>query len=220
MEVLIFIDGKNFEQGVINLSKKRSEFRFVDFHKIKNFIIEYLKNNPQYKDIPLSLVRTYFYTGEYTESLIRKVEKQLEKNVGNEKLKGLLEDVKRKYRIQSNFIKFSKSYYFFELRLKPLQFSTSNFSIFQKGVDVQIASDLVDFTHKNIYDIAVILSGDVDLLESIKIAKGMGKQIIIFGDSNVTAEDMKRYSDMFVDIGRFSGEQLDKFSHVPPFKKS
>ena len=96
-----------------------------------------------------------------------------------------------------------------------MQFSPSELKVFQKGVDVQLAVDLVDFTHKDIFDIAVVLSGDIDLLESVKTSKGMGKQIIIFGDSRVIAEEMKKYSDMFVDIGRFTKEELDKFTHIP-----
>ena len=62
MKVLILIDAKNFEQGVINASKRRNEFRFIDFHKVKNFVLEYLKNNPQYENIQLSLLRNYLYT--------------------------------------------------------------------------------------------------------------------------------------------------------------
>jgi len=234
------------EQGVINASKRRNEFRFIDFHKVKNFVLEYLKNNPQYENIQLSLLRNYLYTdktvdynterkvlsvrenrtkciiiigflytGEYTNSLIEKIEKQSEKDKYNKKLKELLDHSKKKYAIQKNFIKFSKSYYFFELRLKPLQFSSIDYAVFQKGVDVQLASDLVDFTHKNIYDISVLLSGDVDLLESIKIVKGMGKHIIIFSDANITAEEMKRHADLFIDMGRFSEEQLNRFTHIP-----
>jgi uncharacterized protein (TIGR00288 family) len=86
--------------------------------------------------------------------------------------------------------------------------------VLQKGVDVQLAVDLVDFTHKDMFDIAVIFSGDIDLLESIKTAKGMGKQIIIMGNSSVTAEEMKRQADLFIDVGRFDEEQLNKFTHI------
>lgn len=215
MRVLVLIDAKNFEQGIINLSKKRNEFRFVDFHKIKNFILSYLQNNPQYEKNNLSIVRVYFYTGEYTNSLIENIERHFEKDKENKRLRELLEYCKKKHKIQKNFVKFSKSYYFFELKLKPLQFNLSDYAVFQKGVDVQIASDLVDFTYKNIYDICVLLSGDVDLLESVKITKSTGKHVIIFGDSSVTAEEMKKYSDMFVDISRFTEEQLNKFTHIP-----
>ncbi|MBU4086431.1 MAG: NYN domain-containing protein, partial [Nanoarchaeota archaeon] len=87
--------------------------------------------------------------------------------------------------------------------------------IFQKGVDVQLASDLVDFTHKNVFDVAVILSGDIDLLESIKIAKGMGKQVVIVGDRSVTAEEMKKIADLYADIGKLEKAELNKFTHVP-----
>jgi uncharacterized LabA/DUF88 family protein len=220
MRVLILIDEKNFEQSVFSLSRERGEFRFIDFNKIKNFILEYLNNNMQYKNCDLTHVRTYLYTGEYTDNLIQKIEKSINQNLDKEEyIKELLLKSKKEQEKQKVFFKFAKSYFFFEIKSKPLQFSPSELKIFQKGVDVQLAVDLVDFTHKNIFDIAVVLSGDIDLLESVKTSKGMGKQIIIFGDSRVIAEEMKKYSDMFIDIGRFSKEELDKFTHIPEKNK-
>ena len=214
MKVIILIDAKNFERGVYSLCERRKEFRFIDFHKLNKFIIEYLSNNPQYKNILLQHIRTYFYSGEYTENLIRKIDKFLKENPSKANhVSILLDKCKREYKKQSNFLKFTKNYLFFEVKLKPLQFSPNDLRVLQKGVDVQLAVDLVDFTHKNVYDIGVVLSGDIDLLESIKTAKGMGKQIIIIGNSNTTAEEMKRYADLFIDIGRFNEEQLNKFTH-------
>lgn len=215
MKVLILIDAKNFEQGLIELSKERNEFRYVDFYKLNNFIIDYLKNNLQYKNCQLNHLRTYLYTGEYTDKLIEKITKYCEQNPQkNEVLSKILEKCLKEQEKQKTFFSYAKNYYFFEIKTKPLQFSYSNLRIMQKGVDVQLAVDLVDFTHKNIFDIAVILSGDIDLLESIKTTKSMGKQIIIMGNSSVTAEEMKRESDMFIDIRRFTDEQINKFSHV------
>ncbi len=120
---------------------------------------------------------------------------------------------------QVNFFKLAKNYYFFEVRAKPLQLSYSDLKIVQKGVDVQLAVDLVDFAHKNIFDVAVVLSGDIDLLESVKAVKNMGKQVILLGDKESIAEEMKKYADFLIDISRFTGEQLDAFSHVPKIKK-
>jgi uncharacterized LabA/DUF88 family protein len=215
MRVIILIDAKNFEKSVYSLSIKRKEFRYIDFYKLNTFILEYLVNNQQYKNNLLQHLRTYFYTGEYTENLIRKIEKYAEGNPQKREItKELLEKCKKEYEKQSNFFKYAKNYLFFEIKLKPLQFSPNGLRVLQKGVDVQLAVDLVDFTHKNIFDIAVILSGDIDLIESIKTAKGMGKQIIIMGNSGVTAEEMKRYADLFIDIGRFTDEQLNKFTHI------
>ncbi len=219
MKVLILIDAKNFENGVVNLSKKRKEFRFVDWYKLNVFIIDYLKKNLQYKDCDLKHIRTYFYTGEFTDKLIQKVEKYFGDNPESVEVKDLIERLKKDKEKQENFFKIAKNYYFFEIKTKPLQFSYSDKKIFQKGVDVQLAVDLVDFAHKNVYGVAVLLSGDIDLLESITNAKSMGKQIIIFGDESVTAEEIKRYSDMFIDIGRFDEEQLNKFTHILEIKK-
>jgi uncharacterized LabA/DUF88 family protein len=216
MRVLILIDEKNFEQGVFNIANRIKEFRFVDFYKLNNFMMNYLRKNLQYKDCSLTHLRTYFYTGEFTDKLIERIQSSLEKNnEKKEEIINLLEKCKKNQKIQEEFFKRAKSYYFFEVRSKPLQFSPSDIKIFQKGVDVQLAADLVDFTHKNVYDIAIILSGDIDLLESIKIAKGMGKQIIIVGDRSVTAEEMKEIADLYVDLGKLEKEDLNKLTHTP-----
>lgn len=215
MKVLIFIDSKNFERGINNLSEKQKIFRYVDYYKINKFILDYLNNNPQYSNITLSHLRTYLYTGEFTDKLIQKIEKYCDLNSEkNILLKNLLEKCKKEQQIQIEFFRRAKSYYFFEIRAKPLQFSPSDTRVFQKGVDVQLAVDLVDFTHKNLFDVAVILSGDIDLLESIKTTKSLGKHVILFGDTSVTAEEMKREADIFIDVGRFTEEQLNKFTHV------
>jgi|SRR3989344_3107177 len=215
MKVLILIDAKNFEQGVFSLSETRKEFRFIDFYKVSNFIVQYLRNNSQYRECELKHLRTYFYTGEFTDKLIDKIQRTLDKsNKNKETIEKILEKAKRGREKQTKFFKIAKDYYFFEIRSKPLQFSQSDLKILQKGVDVQLATDLVDFTHKNIFDIVVILSGDIDLLESIKIAKNYGKQVIIFGNEEVTAEEMKKYADLFINVNRFTNEQLDKFTHV------
>jgi len=86
--------------------------------------------------------------------------------------------------------------------------------IFQKGVDVQLAVDLVEFAYKNTFDIAVILSGDIDLIESVRTTKNLGKHVIIFGDESVTSIEMRREADMYINLGRFNTEQLNQISHI------
>ena len=43
------------------------------------FVIEYLKNNLQYKDCNIQHLRTYYYTGRFTENLISRMEYVLQK---------------------------------------------------------------------------------------------------------------------------------------------
>lgn len=219
MKVVIFVDARNFEQGFYSLCRKREEFRYIDFYKINSFIMKYLGANFQYTQAFLHHVRTYFYTGEFTDNLIKKIEKFAAGVVNKEEIEKMLTKAKKDYEKQSMFFRLAKNYYFFEIKTKPLQFSPSERKIAQKGVDVQLAVDLVDFSHKDVFDIAVVLSGDIDLLESIKTVKNMGKQVIIFGENETTADEMKKYADLFVDIGRFTTEQLNAFSHIPQIKR-
>ena len=56
---------------------------------------------------------------------------------------------------------------FTQLKTTPLKHTAGY--IHQKGVDVLISTDLVNLAHCNAYDIAIVLGGDADLLESIKL---------------------------------------------------
>ena len=46
----------------------------------------------------------------------------------------------------------------------------------EKAVDVKLASDMI--TLKDIYDIAVIVSGDQDYVPAVEIVKDAGKQVV------------------------------------------
>lgn len=222
MKIIILIDGDNFTNGLINVAKAKGQFRYVDYYKINKFVIEYLKNNLQYKGCNLYHLRTYYYTGRFTENLISRMEKAFlnEKEESKKaQLKIVIEKAKKSKKIQTEFLKLARDYYFFEIRDKPLQFSPSTFKIFQKGVDVQLAVDLVEFAYKNTFDIAVILSGDIDLIESVRTTKNLGKHVIIFGDESVTSVEMRRDADMFINLGRLDDAQLDKISHIKPQNK-
>lgn len=213
MKVAIFVDSENFRASISCISKERKQDRYIDWHKINLFVLDYLSNNPQFNNEKLSHIRTYVYTGEYTDHLIKRIEDAIKNEPKNENLKRILESAKHNRQGQIDFYKKASSYYFFEIRKKPLQFTASK-GIFQKGVDVQIAVDLVSFAHQNIYDVAVLFSGDIDLLESLRTIKNLGKQIIIFSHYKNIAVEMKREADMYINFQNLSDKQLDGISHI------
>lgn len=47
----------------------------------------------------------------------------------------------------------------------------------EKGSDVNLATHLVHDAHRNLFDAAVIVSNDSDLLEAVKIVKRLGRQV-------------------------------------------
>ena len=47
-----------------------------------------------------------------------------------------------------------------------------------KGDDVHLASDLIKGSYENLYDVAIVVSGDEDFVPAIKIVKSNNKKVI------------------------------------------
>ena len=82
-----------------------------------------------------------------------------------------------KYEEQINYLReiLSNADYEIKLgRMKKLQDGTFR----QKGVDVQIAIDMLTKAYLNHYDIAILVGGDDDFLDVVKAVKDTGKRVI------------------------------------------
>lgn len=207
--VMIFYDLENLRKGL----SKRDDKRKYDIGKIQYLLIKLLKTMLKYDCSNEDLIRTYAYTGEYSENILDRIKKDMER-AATEKdkkhLERLLDHSVRALEGQQGFIKRSERFNFFELRSYPLKYE--NGQVFQKGVDVQLAVDLVSNAYKNNFDIAIICSGDVDLLESLKIVKSLGKRIILFSHSQLTSRNMLKEADYFIDIQNLKEEDLNEIS--------
>ena len=216
MKILIFVDDSNFKANIKCINEERKQDRVIDYHKIHRFVLEYLLQNPQYNNEKLTHIRTYIYTGEYTDALFQRIKHTITNETNptkKSKFEYLLSETERFREGQKKFLEKAATFNFFEIRKKPLQFTQSK-GVFQKGVDVQLAVDLVSNAYLNNYDIAALFSGDIDLLESLKLIKNLGKQIIIFSHYRNVAKEMVRESDLLVDFQKLDNPILDKFTHI------
>ena len=220
MKIMIFTDHSNFFKSIFSLKKSRNQDRWLEYQKLNNFVINYLSKIPQYKKENLFHVRTYYYDGEYTDTLISKIKNHLEKLIRtpeDDEEKALVQErldkAERRIIAQKKEMDKMNSYYFIEAKLKPLQYSHKN-GVFQKGVDVQLAVDLVSNAYLNNYDVAVLFSGDIDLYESVKLVKTLGKQVVIFSHNSLMAKGMIKICDSYKDIHRLKDTQLDEFTHI------
>ncbi len=65
----------------------------------------------------------------------------------------------------------------------------------EKGVDVMMATDIVVGAFRDIYDTAIVVSGDGDFYPAMQVAKDLGKHIeVVAFDSNLSPE-AKRVAD-------------------------
>jgi uncharacterized LabA/DUF88 family protein len=65
----------------------------------------------------------------------------------------------------------------------------------EKGVDIMLATDLVDFAWNNLYDVAILVSGDADFVYAIHAVKNRGKHVEIAYFDNSISRDLWNMAD-------------------------
>lgn len=59
----------------------------------------------------------------------------------------------------------------------------------EKGIDIMLATDLLHFGWNNLYDVAILVSGDGDFAYALQAAKNMGKHVeVAYFESNVSKD--------------------------------
>lgn len=212
MKVMIFVDKENFRQSLWRIDKRRQE----KLSGLSKFIMEVLNTELEWDKYIPRLIRSYVYTGEYTDTTIDKIERDLKKQKNPEERAYLNEllnkSLSRQEGQESAFEAIRSNSSFLEIRAKPLQYAKGR--VFQKGVDVQLAVDLVSHAYINSYDVAVVCSGDVDLIESIRLVKNLGKKVIVFSHPYTTASQILKDCDYYIDLSKIGGEKLNEISHL------
>lgn len=80
-----------------------------------------------------------------------------------------------KYKKQQKFFEWLKKTPYLELRLGRLVNRSGVFM--EKGVDVHIAIDMLTLAWNNVYDTAILITGDGDFVEAVKSVKERGKHV-------------------------------------------
>lgn len=94
-----------------------------------------------------------------------------------------------------------------EIKLGYLLMSSGVFH--EKGVDVQIAVDLVRGSIKNEFDICYLISSDTDLLPAIETAKEEGKQVVYVGFDNLVSRALMNNCSRYLILKK---EQVLKYA--------
>jgi uncharacterized LabA/DUF88 family protein len=70
----------------------------------------------------------------------------------------------------------------------------------EKGVDVALVTDLLGMAFRNVYDTAILVSGDRDLGGAVEEVKRLGKRVEIASFQHAIAEEMKMLADHFISL--------------------
>jgi len=174
--ISIFIDGGNFHHLAIKkIGITENEFNFesfVDFLKENNTISENGKR---------------FYIGtvrekEGDEASKKSMAKQTSLFAELKKYQWKLRTSKLKTRTETITVDHRMQEYkrIQKIRIKEIVYERKR----EKGIDVMLATDLIVGAVEDVYDIAIIISSDADLIPAIKwVRETKNKQIIYIGFS-------------------------------------
>ncbi len=126
---------------------------------------------------------------------------------------------------QINFFKKINRNPFIDLRTTLLK--QSDGEIYQKGVDIKLATDLINLAHSDSYDIALILGGDTDFIECVKFVKENFSKVVIVVGSYIKGDpllsnigDLKKVVTHFLNLQEdFTKEEIKAMSDLRRFKE-
>ena len=92
-------------------------------------------------------------------------------------------------------------------RLKKIRSQGKNLRV-EKGVDVKIASDMIDLCLvRDICDVCILISGDADFIPAMKVIKGQGKEVITASVGKGYSRDLRSGDFRYIVLKR---NDLDK----------
>jgi uncharacterized LabA/DUF88 family protein len=106
------------------------------------------------------------------------------------------------YKQQQSFFNGIKAIPYTELRLGRLVYTNwPSVPPYEKGTDVQLATDMITHSYKGNYDVAILVAGDNDFAGAVQAVKDNGKhvEVALFGKAG-TSQELRSSSDMVIDI--------------------
>ncbi len=114
---------------------------------------------------------------------------------------GFKEEPER-YHDQQKFFASVNAIPYSELRLGRLvYFNWPNSPPYEKGVDIQLATDMITHSFKGNYDVAVLVAGDNDYVGALQSVKDNGKhvEVALFGKEQ-TSRQLRTVADRVITI--------------------
>jgi len=130
---------------------------------------------------------------------------------------GMKEEPER-YRHQQVFFNGVNSIPYTELRLGRLVYTNwPNVPPYEKGIDVQLTTDMLTHGFKNNYDVAILVAGDNDYVGALQAVKDNGKhvEVALFGREG-SSYQLRRVADKIIAInsrflkGCWKSQQVNK----------
>ncbi|HEX6904474.1 MAG TPA: NYN domain-containing protein [Thermoanaerobaculia bacterium] len=121
------------------------------------------------------LIRTYYYN-----AMVRR------------------EDSEERYKAQQRFLDHLRQVAYLDVRLGRLERRGN--TVVEKGIDVRVATDMLWQAHNNVYDTAILVSGDADYVPAVEAVKAIGKHVEVAFVNQGRSMALQQAADRFVPL--------------------
>jgi len=163
VRVMIFYDGNYFKQGQLyfRYHENRGWFSLPELHSIFE---KYVAAKAKTSTDVTKVVAAHYYDGRTTTNVATP------------------DQLERERDFEHALIDAGIVPHYLAVSEKPVPGSSPDevkYQLAQKGVDVQLALDVLDFAHSNRYDVAVLVTGDADFVPLVRRITSLGKQALL-----------------------------------------
>lgn len=120
------------------------------------------------------------------------------------------------YASQQRFLSFVRNHRKGELCLGRFEADPETGKLREKGVDVRLAVDVVRLAAQNRYDVAIIISGDGDLVPAVETVKEIYGKRVEVAIPPVDAYHMRQAADSYAEI---TSEVFEQMRIQPPAER-
>jgi uncharacterized LabA/DUF88 family protein len=158
----------------------------------------FIDGSNMYHSLKAYFKRTDIDLGCFNEKILEK--RRLVRMYYYNAVVGKVEEPER-FKDQEKYFKSVAAIPYTELRLGRLVYTNAwpSSPPFEKGVDVQLATDMITHAFKNNYDVAILVAGDNDYVGAIQAVKDNGKhvEVALFGQER-TSRQLRDVADRVI----------------------
>ena len=162
-------------------------------------VIIFIDGSNLYHSLKNHFYRTDLDIGKFCQNLLRR--RQLIRIYYYNARVGIKEEPER-YKQQQAFFASVNAIPYSELRLGRLVYTNwPTVPPYEKGTDVQLATDMITHNFKGNYDVAILVAGDNDYVGAVQAVKDNGKhvEIALFGKQG-TSRQLRSVADRVIPI--------------------
>lgn len=76
----------------------------------------------------------------------------------------------------------------------------------EKGIDIELATELIVQAFNGSYDTAILVSGDEDYTRAVRYVQDQGKRVVVASFEATTAAEVRKLADKYIELDSIASQ--------------